>query len=129
MPPDPLPAADRERAEHILLSARDAITILSDATDTELGADMIRCRALVNCFTEIGEAARQMGDAARAHVGTFPWRDVIGLRNIVVHSYWSIDFPNLGKIVRADLPALISALERALLTWPAPERQPEEPNG
>lgn len=34
--------------------------------------NMIRARALVNCFTEIGEAAARMTEAGRARIGAVP---------------------------------------------------------
>jgi uncharacterized protein with HEPN domain len=90
MPPEtqPLPH-DVKRLEHIVKSAQDAIEIVGDLTARELLSDMIRARALVNCFTEIGEAAARLSDSARTLVGELPWRQIIGMRNIIVHVYWA----------------------------------------
>lgn len=108
---------DRKRVDHILRTARDASIIVGDDAHS-LAGDMIRMRALVNCFTEIGEAASRLSDAGRAFVGDFPWRKVVGMRNIVVHVYWGIDAAELIKTVRDDLPLLIAATEEALRHWP-----------
>jgi uncharacterized protein with HEPN domain len=80
---------------------------------------MVRTRALVNCFTEIGEAAARLTPAGRAFVGEFPWRQIVGMRNIVVHVYWGIDIAELVKSVKDDLPALATALELALSAFPS----------
>lgn len=101
----------------MLRTARDAVLIVGDADPADVAADMIRARALVNCFTEIGEAAARLTPTARDRVGSVPWRQVVGMRNIVVHVYWGIDLPVLVKTVRDDLPELISALEAALAAW------------
>lgn len=110
-PPD---SHDRARLEHMLRSARDAQIVLAGLDDAALAQDMIRARALVNCFTEIGEAAARLTAEGRASVGELPWRQIVGMRNIIVHVYWGIDLAELVKTCRDDLPALISALERAL---------------
>lgn len=86
----------------------------------------MRTRALVNCFTEIGEAAARLTPPGRTRVGTVPWRQIIGMRNIVVHVYWGIDLSELVKSVHADLPVLIAALEGAIRTWPSDAPPPGE---
>lgn len=127
MPPDPNappvpPAAptpeDRKRIEHMLRCARDARVIVAGDDAPAIAQDMLRTRALVNCFTEIGEAAARLTPAGRELVGAVPWRRIVGMRNIVVHVYWGIDLGELVKTARDDLPALIEALESAAAAWP-----------
>lgn len=75
---------------------------------------MVRVRALVNCFTEIGEAAARLTPGTRDRIGDVPWRAIIGMRNIIVHVYWGIDVTELVKTTRDDLPSLIETIDRAL---------------
>jgi uncharacterized protein with HEPN domain len=103
----------------MLQSTRDARTIVRSDDAEVIAADMVRTRALVNCFTEIGEAAARLTPAGRAFVGEFPWRQIVGMRNIVVHVYWGIDIAELVKSVKDDLPALATALELALSAFPS----------
>jgi uncharacterized protein with HEPN domain len=109
---------DRNRVEQALQAAQDAVTIAGGRSAEDLAADMLRRRALVSCFTELGEAVHTMTDPARDLVGGLPWRDMVGLRNMLVHTYWSIDYPRLVRVVHDDLPPLIKALRRALQHWP-----------
>jgi uncharacterized protein with HEPN domain len=102
----------------MLISARDARAIVQGLTLEALAADMIRSRALINCITEIGEAATRLTDAGRACVPQVPWRQVVGMRNIVVHIYWGIDLVVVYKTASDDIPILIAALESALAAWP-----------
>ncbi len=103
----------------MLKCSRDARTIVGSDDATALAADMVRTRAVVNCFTEIGEAAAHLTPVGRARVGAVPWRQIVGMRNIVVHVYWGIDLAELVKTARDDLPVLIAALESALAAWPS----------
>lgn len=100
--------------------SRDARLIAACDDADAIAADMVRTRALVNCFTEIGEAASRLSASGRLRVGTLPWKQIIGMRNIVVHVYWGIDVAELCKTVRDDLPSLDAALEAALGLWPEP---------
>ena len=125
MPPDAdITPEDRKRVEHMLRTARDAVQIVGSTDAAGIAGDMVRARALVNCFTEIGEAAARLTPAARERVGTVPWRQVVGMRNVVVHVYWGIDIPVLVKTVRDDLPSLIAALDSALRAWPGRASSP-----
>lgn len=118
VPPSPPTPEDRKRVEHMIKCARDARRIVGNDDAATLGADMVRTRALVNCFTEIGEAAARLTPAGRGRVGAMPWRKIVGMRNIVVHVYWGIDLAELVKTARDDLPTLTAALEAALAAWP-----------
>jgi uncharacterized protein with HEPN domain len=103
----------------MLKCSRDARVIVGGDDAAAIAPDMVRTRALVNCFTEIGEAAVRLTPTGRALVGTVPWRRIVGMRNIVVHVYWGIDLGELVKTARDDLPILITALESALAAWPS----------
>ena len=48
------------------------------------------------------------------------WRDIIGMRNWLVHAYFDIDVDTVWDTVTDDLPPLISTLE----AWFA--RKPDE---
>jgi uncharacterized protein with HEPN domain len=100
--------------QHMLRAARDAQVVLGTSDEAALMADMIRSRAIVNCFTEIGEAASRVTPAGRTAAAHVPWKQIVGMRNIVVHVYWGIDYREIVKTVRDDLPALITALDQAL---------------
>lgn len=64
---------DRNRIEHMLKCSRDAQRIVAGDDAPTIAADMVRSRALVNCFTEIGEAAARLSLEGRARVGALPW--------------------------------------------------------
>lgn len=116
--------ADRARIEHMITSARDAMAILGEDDAEALGADMVRTRAIVNCFTEIGEAAARLTDQGRALAASVPWRQIVGMRHTIVHVYWNIDLREIVKTIRDDLPLLLRALEDALAQWPESGESP-----
>jgi uncharacterized protein with HEPN domain len=108
---------DRKRVEAVLRAARDARTIVGTSDADAIRGDMMRARAVVNCITEIGEAASKLTAGGRARVGAFPWRQIVGMRNTVVHVYWGIDMDEVVRTCRDDLPGFIAAMETALVQW------------
>ena len=68
----------------------------------------------------IGEAARTLSDAFRQQHADWPWAQIIGMRNILVHNYFDIDTAIVWSVVVTDLPDLKSKVEIALRQLPGP---------
>ena len=44
-------------------------------------------------------------------IQAIPWRDIIGMRNRLVHEYFDINYDVVWQTVTVELPALVHALE------------------
>ena len=62
----------------------------------------------------IGEAARTVEADFQQRYSQIPWRDIIGLRNILVHQYFRIDEDIVWSIVKNNIPELKVAIEAVL---------------
>lgn len=69
---------------------------------------------IVHHLQIIGEAARALSDAMRDRLPEVPWRQVIGMRHILVHQYFEIDRDLVWSVVRDHLPKLKAAVDREL---------------
>jgi uncharacterized protein with HEPN domain len=58
----------------------------------------------------IGEAARHVPDEVRGMAPDIPWNKIIGMRNILVHGYFTIDLDIVWDAVQQDVPLLKSAV-------------------
>lgn len=54
----------------------------------------------------IGEALRSISDDFRREHDDIPWKETIGMRNILVHRYFELDTDLVWKAVMRDLPDL-----------------------
>jgi uncharacterized protein with HEPN domain len=77
-------------------------------------ADRILNLAAEKLYINLGEAAQRIPEAERATIGAVPWRQIIGLRNILAHGYERIDQETLYRTAVADLPAVEAALTASL---------------
>lgn len=99
------------RPEYLYLrEMRDAISRIVALIDgVQLSADLeddwVKADALAWNFTILGEAAKLPEEFRTGHPEII-WRRPIGLRNRVVHGYWSIDVDILVTTARNDLPEL-----------------------
>ena len=94
--------------------AREAVAATRGRTRQDLRHDAILAAALERFIEVIGEAAGKVSEATRDELGGLPWREMIGMRNRLVHGYASVDRDVVWAVATGDLPALVGALEEAL---------------
>ena len=100
-------AALRDMLDH----AREAVSVAHGKTREDLDSDRLLNLALVRLVEILGEAASRVPAADRIRHTEIPWPQIVSLRNRLIHGYDSVDFDVLWKIITADLPPLIAALE------------------
>jgi uncharacterized protein with HEPN domain len=96
----------------MLLAAREAIDFLIDVSLEDFERDRMRQLAVIKSIETIGEAAAGISDAFRRAHPEIPWREIVGMRNRLVHGYFEISLDRLCRTVRQDLPPLVAALEK-----------------
>ncbi|MBP9842217.1 MAG: DUF86 domain-containing protein, partial [Simkaniaceae bacterium] len=60
------------------------------------------------------EAANAVSPQSQAKILDIPWREVIGMRNQLIHGYFDISSQIIWSTVTKDIPKLIIALEKIL---------------
>jgi uncharacterized protein with HEPN domain len=98
----------------ILSHAREAVNICQGRTRTDLDSDRLLNLALTRLIEIIGEAANRVPESIKKKYPDFPWQQMIGARNRLIHGYDSVDFDILWVIVTHDLPSVITLLEITL---------------
>lgn len=68
--------------------------------------DSIYRNAAAMCVLQIGELAGKLTDDFREEYSGAPWRQIKGMRNIVAHSYGTVDPETTWEILTEDIPAL-----------------------
>ncbi len=69
---------------------------------------------MVHHFQIIGEAANALSMERLSQYPRVPWRQIIGLRNMLAHEYFRIDRQAIWDIVESDLPPLKLTVEKML---------------
>ena len=82
-------------------AAEQAQQLTTGITVGQLETDRQRRDALLWNFTVLGEAAGQLSAEIKDKFPDMPWQQPIGLRNRIVHGYWSIDLEVLHDRHRA----------------------------
>ncbi len=78
--------------------------------------------AVVRRLEIIGEAARSVSSAFKQAHPEVPWRNMIGLRNLLIHEYFRVDLRRGWEVIQQDIPSLILVIELLI-----PSDQKEQP--
>lgn len=107
--------SDRERLEDILQAIEKIEERASDGKISFLTDELLQVW-MTHHLQIIGEAVARISNETKMAHPDFPWKQISGMRNILVHSYFGIDLEIVWGVIEKDLYNLkrtvASALER-----------------
>jgi uncharacterized protein with HEPN domain len=105
---------DRVYLAHI----RDAIdrieTFTSGGHERFLSEAIIQ-DAVIRNLEVIGEAVKGLSDELRAANPDIPWKQIAGMRDVLIHHYFGVKLESVWQVVVEHLPPLKSHVERHLV--------------
>ena len=107
---------DSGRLEHILTAIGNVQSFLEGKTLDDLYRDKILFYAVVKNIEIIGEAANNLTKDLQAQHPEVQWKDVISMRHVLVHDYYSIDARTAWQTAWENLPQLKEQIEKILST-------------
>lgn len=109
---------DRQFLADILEAAASISRFLPGGSgENFVGNDLVRS-AILHKLTIIGEAAARISAELKARHPEIPWSDIVGLRNIAVHAYFSVDWEIVWATATEEVPQLERQIEAILVAEP-----------
>lgn len=68
-------------------------------------------RSFVRSLEVIGEATKNLSDSFRKKHPQIRWKDIAGLRDVLIHQYFGIDYRSVWDIVKNKAPKLKEQIE------------------
>ena len=104
--------SDKLYIGHIL----DAISGIEEYTANISFEEFLKDRktqdAVLRKLEVIGEASKRLSDDLTKSAAEIPWKDIVGMRNKLIHDYFGVDLEEVWKTAKEDIIALKSALEK-----------------
>ena len=105
---------DALRIRHMLDAAMDIQAFTRNRTRQRFEKDRMRAFAVIHLFEILGEAASSVSDELVGSTPQVRWRDIINMRNRLIHGYHDINLEIIWKTAMEDIPVLIDQLEDLL---------------
>jgi len=90
------------------------LTYTQGITYEELVNDRKTREAVILNFVVMGEAIKKLPPAVIDRSPDVPWKEFAGIRDKMVHGYFSVSTIILWETIRNDLPPLASAVKKLL---------------
>jgi len=101
-----MPREFRHKLEDILESLRRIRIYVSDLSQPEFLMDIKTQDAVIRNLQIIGEAVKALPDEVRDANPEVDWRRIAGLRDIITHRYFGVDFEIIWSIIQDKLDTL-----------------------
>ncbi len=112
-----------ETLENILQSLRDIarwtcdVTSADDFTDSSDGVILLNavCMKLLAVGEEVKGLDRRSGGELLINYPAIPWKEVMGLRDIIAHHYFEVDAVEIFTVIKNDLPLLSNVIGQMVM--------------
>jgi len=92
--------------EHIL----DSIKLIEEYVKGKDKSDFLKSTQLQDSVIRrveiIGEAVKNLPDDVKETHANIPWKNITGMRDILIHQYFGVDLSLTWKVIEDDLPEL-----------------------
>lgn len=105
---------DKDRLQHILECIDNVFQFLDGKTFEDMTNNRMCFHAVVYNIMIIGEAANMLTKEFRDENQDTPWRDIIDMRNVLVHGYYIASPKFVWDTYVIDLPILKQQVESYL---------------
>lgn len=105
---------DPLRIEHMLEAANNIMEFMKGKRLIDLQNDKILFFAVVKNIEIIGEAAFMLTKEYREAHPDIPWRQIAGMRHVLVHDYYKISPQEIYNVYAQNLSKLIEDLKPLL---------------
>jgi len=103
---------DIDRLQHIKERIRNVMNFLEGKTFEDMKSNVMCYHAVVHNIMIIGEAANLLTKDFREQHPDVPWRDIVDMRNVLVHGYYTTSPLFIWETYTNDLPVLLRQVER-----------------
>ena len=83
-------------------------------TKEHLAQDELKQSAIIRKIEIVGEAAKNLPKEYISKHPSIPWKDIIGMRDKIIHHYFDIDLDIVWQVITVDLPDVKKKLNQIL---------------
>ncbi|MGL5083917.1 MAG: HepT-like ribonuclease domain-containing protein [Microcoleaceae cyanobacterium] len=105
---------DKQALMDISTAIQQTLLYAQDINRNNLQEDDEKQAAILYRLIVIGEATKRLSNEFREQHPTIPWRQMAGLRDVVIHDYDELDFDILWNVIHINLPDILPEIQSIL---------------
>lgn len=105
---------DNARIKHIYDAILEIELYLKNVSYDIFSSNSMMQYACVKQLEIIGEAANHLTPHFKKLYSEIPWREIIGLRNILIHEYFGIDTKIVWDIINTDIVSMKTQIKKII---------------
>jgi len=103
---------DKAYLKDMLDAISDIEVFIANINEAEFYKNKEKKYAVVRAFEIIGEAAKNLSKELRAKHKEIPWKEIVGMRDKLIHWYFGIKWELVWETVKNKIPELKNQLLR-----------------
>jgi len=107
------------RLKHIKEHAEKILGWLVGVGKKDFWENELLQAAVIRELEVIGEAAKGLSDAFKRKYPEAPWKEMAGMRDVLIHGYFEVDLEEVWTTATEDVPELHRQISR-ILSEPQP---------
>ena len=105
---------DFDSITDILIAAKLIQQFIEPIDRNMFESDTMRQSAVIRQLEIIGEATKRLSQEFRSIYPAIPWRQMAGMRDILIHNYDDIELNEVWNVATISIPKLIEQIEDIL---------------
>jgi uncharacterized protein with HEPN domain len=99
---------------HIEHECAFVLTVIKGKTKDNMLEDELLSKGIVRGLEIIGEATKKIDDDIRISYPHIPWQEMAGMRDVLIHNYFGIDYDVVWNTITKDIPDLHNEIQRII---------------
>jgi uncharacterized protein with HEPN domain len=106
---------DLIRLRHMSDSANAILAFVHGKNRKDLDTDRLLLSGILRELEILGEAAGKVSQQTKEVFPELPWKQMIGMRNRLIHAYFDVDHDIVWKTIKDFLPSFTITLSKIIL--------------
>ena len=95
-------------------AAEEAFSFITGVKEEDFATNRMLILSIIKDIEIIGEAASKISEEAKLEHSDIPWKDIIGMRNRLIHGYFDVDIKLVWNTTNKNLPPLLKKLKKLI---------------